>query len=204
MSGPETAGVVTVWPTEALGPPVRAAVIDLCNAANDTDAFHELFELIPSGGTHALVYRDEQLVSHAVVTTRWAQPEGCPILRTGYLDAVATLPAEQGRGHASAALRRLAVALQAWQIGCLQTDVSGFYQRLGWELWRGPLAGRGEDGPIPTPDQTGVMILRVPSTPRCSTSTGCSPSSVSRTASGSDLVRQGIDSAVDNTPVLGA
>jgi len=165
MPGSETAGVVTVLPTDALGASVRAAVIAVCNAANGTDAFHELFDLIPSGGTHALVYRGEDLVSHAVITTRWAQPEGQPILRTGYFDAVATLPAEQGRGHASAALRRLAVALEAWQIGCLQTDVVGFYERLGWERWQGPLAGRGDDGLIPTPDQTGVMIRRVPSTP---------------------------------------
>jgi aminoglycoside 2'-N-acetyltransferase I len=47
----------------------------------------------------------------------------------------------------------------------LQTDRVGFYERLGWELWQGPLAGRGEDGLIPTPDQQGVMVLRLPRTP---------------------------------------
>jgi aminoglycoside 2'-N-acetyltransferase I len=52
-----------------------------------------------------------------------------------------------------------------YDIGCLQTDIPGFYERLDWELWRGPLAGRGVDGLIPTPEQTGVMVLRLPTTP---------------------------------------
>ena len=52
-----------------------------------------------------------------------------------------------------------------YEIGCLQTDKPGFYDRLGWELWRGPLAGRGTDGLVPTPDQRGVMVLPLLSTP---------------------------------------
>ena len=62
-------------------------------------------------------------------------------------------------------MRRLAAEIDNYEIGCLQTDKPGFYERLGWELWRGPLAGRGDDGLIPTPDQRGVMILRLRQTP---------------------------------------
>jgi hypothetical protein len=36
---------------------------------------------------------------------------------------------------------------------------------LGWELWRGPLVGRNESQLLPTPDQTGIMILRLARTP---------------------------------------
>jgi hypothetical protein len=32
-------------------------------------------------------------------------------------------------------------------------------------VWRGPLAGRLEEGLVPTPEQRGVMVLRLPSTP---------------------------------------
>jgi len=32
-------------------------------------------------------------------------------------------------------------------------------------LWRGQLAGRGEDGLVFTPDQQGVMVLRLAHTP---------------------------------------
>jgi hypothetical protein len=52
-----------------------------------------------------------------------------------------------------------------YELGCLQTDQTSFYAHLGWEEWRGPLAGRCDDGLIPTPDQRGVMVLRFPNTP---------------------------------------
>jgi GNAT superfamily N-acetyltransferase len=162
---PSATRTVTVLPTEALTPALRRGVIDLCNAANDTDLFHELFVHIPSGGRHVLVHEGDRLVSHSVATMRHAQPEGHPVLDTAYLDAVATLPEAQHRGHGSAAVGRLAREITDYEIGCLQTDVGAFYEQLGWELWRGPLAGRGDDGLIPTPDQTGVMVLRLPRTP---------------------------------------
>jgi aminoglycoside 2'-N-acetyltransferase I len=88
-----------------------------------------------------------------------------PLLKTAYVDAVATLPAVQGQGYGSALLRHLAQNIGDCEIACLQTDIPAFYQRLGWELWRGPLAGRGEAGLVPTPTQTGVMILRLHRTP---------------------------------------
>ena len=31
--------------------------------------------------------------------------------------------------------------------------------------WRGPLAGRSEQGLVPTPEQTGIMVLRLSQTP---------------------------------------
>jgi aminoglycoside 2'-N-acetyltransferase I len=157
--------VVTVRPTEELSSGDRSAVIDLCNAANDTEAFWQLFGFVPSGGLHVLVHCDGELVSHAAATTRWVQPGVHPVLRTAYVDAVATRPEHQGRSYSSMALRRLAAAIVDADIGCLQTDIAPFYERLGWEVWRGPLAGRGRAGVIPTPQQTGVMILRLPTTP---------------------------------------
>ena len=88
------------------------------------------------------------------------------LLRTAYVDAVATLPAYQGQGYGSALLRRLArEAAGEWEIACLETERASFYERLGWEVWRGPLAGRSDGGLVPTPEQTGIMILRLPRTP---------------------------------------
>ena len=71
-------------------------------------------------------------------------------------------------------MTRLAESIDDYEIGCLQTDRTGFYARLGWELWRGPLAGRGDDGLIPTPDQRGVMVLRLAPTPPLDLDTGLS------------------------------
>jgi aminoglycoside 2'-N-acetyltransferase I len=161
-------GVVTVeaLDTEELTDAHRASIIELCIAAHNNEDFKNLFKFIPSGGRHFLAYRGPELVSHAVVTTRWLQPEGHDVLRTAFVDAVATLPDHQGRGVGSETMRRLGTGVDDYEIGCLQTDIPEFYARLGWELWRGPLAGRTEHGTIPTPEQRGVMVLLLPNTPR--------------------------------------
>ena len=52
-----------------------------------------------------------------------------------------------------------------YDIACLETELAGFYERLGWFEWQGPLAGRSDEGLIPTPGQRGVMILRLLRTP---------------------------------------
>lgn len=144
----------------------RANIIALCIAAHQNEDFRNLFAYFPNGGLHLLGYEGAELVGHAVVTTRWLQPAGLPPLKTGYVDAVSTAPARQGQGIGSAVMRGLAVAIaDEYEIACLETDREGFYARLGWETWRGPLAGRSADGLVPTPDQRGVMILRLPRTP---------------------------------------
>ena len=157
---------VTFVRTEDLNAAERASIVDLCIAAHQEEDFKNLFKYVLSGGWHFLAYRGEQLVSHALVTTRWLQPEGQPELKTAYIDAVATLPAVQGQGYASALLRQMAKDIDSeYVIACLETERITFYERLGWEVWRGPLAGRGKDGLIHTPDQTGIMILRLSQTP---------------------------------------
>jgi aminoglycoside 2'-N-acetyltransferase I len=161
----ENSSVVEMLTTEELTAAQRSAVIDVCIAAHENDDFRNLFIYIPSGGRHFLGYRGRELVSHAVATTRWVQPDAHRVLRTAYVDAVSTLPAYQRLGHASAVMDRLAAAIHDYEIGCLQTDRPEFYERLAWEVWRGPLAGRSEHGLIPTPQQRGVMVLRLPRTP---------------------------------------
>ncbi len=152
--------------TEELDSTARNDIIDLCVAAHQEEDFRNLFAYVPAGGLHVLAFAAEQLVSHAMVTTRWLQPEGHPILRTAYIDAVATLPAFQGQGHGSALMQSLASRIDGeYVIGCLETDRVGFYERLGWKLWRGPLAGRSEQGLIPTPEQKGIMVLSLSQTP---------------------------------------
>lgn len=162
MSGSETISVVR---TEDLSVDIRAMVVQVCVAAFGSDDFRQMFAHIPSGGRHFLAWRDERVVCHAVVTTRWLQPEGFPALKTAYVDAVATLPACQGQGVGSAVMRRLAQNVSDYDIAGLKTASPGFYARLGWESWRGPLAGRRSDGLVPTPKQQGVMMLRLPQTP---------------------------------------
>lgn len=151
--------------TEELNAATRASIIDLCIRAHQAEDFQHLFTYIPSGGIHFLAYRAQEIVSHAVVTTRWLQPEGQPLLKTAYVDAVATLPAYQGQGIGSALMRNLALGIVDYKIGCLETDRVSFYAHVGWETWRGPLFGRKGTELLPTPEQKGIMILRLVCTP---------------------------------------
>jgi hypothetical protein len=153
--------------TEDIDTETRQAIVDLCNAAHETDAFNRLFKyFIPSGGRHFLGRIDGRIVSHAVVTTRGVQSPPGPVLRTAFVDAVSTLPAFQHRGASTAVMSRLGKEIDDYEIGCLQTDLVGFYEQTGWEPWRGALGGREEDGSVTlTPEQRGVMVLRLPSTP---------------------------------------
>ena len=158
--------IITSTQTEDLSDATRAAIIQVCVAAHQEEDFKNLFSYVPAGGWHFLAYHDKQLVSHALVTTRWLQPECQPLLKTAYIDAVATLPAYQGLGYGSALMRQLASDIdREYVIACLETDRETFYERLGWQTWRGPLAGRSEQGLIPTPDQCGVMVLQLSQTP---------------------------------------
>ena len=150
--------------TRQIDAAMRAAIVELCTAAYQTD-FSRFFFYLPTDGLHFIAYRDDQIVSHAVVTTRWLQPERLPILRTAYVDAVATLPAYQRRGYGSAVLRELASNVTDYDVACLATDCVTFFERLGWQRWRGPRAGRSSGEIIPTSDQSNIMILRLANTP---------------------------------------
>ena len=111
-----------------------------------------------------LAQEGRELVGHASWVTRPLQPEGLPPLPTAYVEAVATLPWRQGGGVGSAVMRRVAEEIVGYELGALSPARPGFYERLGWERWRGPTAIRLGDGLIPTPGEE-VMVLRLPLTP---------------------------------------
>jgi aminoglycoside 2'-N-acetyltransferase I len=151
--------------TRELDAATREAVVRLCIDAHQEEDFRNLFSYLPPDGLHALASLGDELVGHAVATTRWLQTQDLPLLRTAYVDAVSTAPERQRRGVGRAVMRCLALAVVDYDIACLSTERITFYERLGWVKWRGPLAGRSDDGLIPTPEEQGVMILRLPRTP---------------------------------------
>ncbi len=161
-------GVPQLWvkTTRELNTAERREVVDLCTSAFN-HSFENLFDLIGEGSDtwHVLLRLDGKLVSHAVWSPRLLQPEGLAPLRTAYVDAVATDPALQGQGLGSLTMQRLAEEIGIYQLGGLSTDRPTFYERLGWERWRGPLAMRSPEGQlVPTPGET-VLILRTSNTP---------------------------------------
>ena len=140
----------------------RAAVIDLCSRAFQMD-FASLFNTFKEP-THVLAKLDSMLVSHALWVTRWLQAGNGPLLRTAFVEAVATDPANQQRGFATRVMQTLQAAITDYDLAGLSTGSPGFYARLGWRIWRGPLFVRTEVGLLETPNDS-VMILSLPRTP---------------------------------------
>ncbi len=162
---PMTIILFSVLDAKSLDASQRAEIIRLCSAAYAED-FTPFLELLLPTSVHVLARLDGELVSHAAWVTRWLQPHGRATLRTAYVEAVATAPAHQGRGFGSAVMRKVAELIDdyGYDIGGLSPANVGFYERLGWELWQGPLFIRTEHGLLPTPDEQ-VMILRLARTP---------------------------------------
>ena len=157
-----TSPQIDLLPADALTVADRAAIIALCEAAFAED-FSQLFDLL--GGTrHVLVRLDDRLVSHACWVDRQLQVVDGPIMHTAYVEAVAVAPDRQRQGWGTLALRRVAEAIAAYELGGLATGSPGFYARLGWEQWRGPTAIRTATTLLPTPGEQ-PMILRTAHTP---------------------------------------
>lgn len=159
---------LSVIPTGRLAPETRDVIVAMCTRAFDQD-FGNLFDFV-TDSLHVLAYAEGALIGHACWATRRLQPEGRTALHAAYVDAVATDPAYQGRGVGSAVIRRVIGEIRPYDLGGLSTRRVSFYARLGWERWRGPTAMRTDDGLVPTPDDT-VMVLRTPTTPALDTAT---------------------------------
>jgi hypothetical protein len=89
-----------------------------------------------------------------------------PLLRTAYVELVATHPGAQRRGHATRLMREMQAQLDEYDFAALSPSDEAFvlYERLGWEWWRGPLVVRDAHGLVPSPDEV-LMVLRLPRTP---------------------------------------
>lgn len=147
----------------ALTPALRQEIIALCNHAYEED-LTELFATF-TNATHVLGYVENELVSHALWVTRQLQVGTGPLLRTAYVELVATEPKYQKRGFATAVMKRIVEAVQDYALAALSPFSVEYYARLGWELWRGPLSIRTAEGWLASPSDETVMIYRLPQTP---------------------------------------
>jgi GNAT superfamily N-acetyltransferase len=113
-----------------------AEIHALCNrayAVYDVD-LEPLFQTF-TDTTHVIGWRGSAMVSHAMWVTRWLQPGDQPPLRTAYVEMVATEPEFQGRGFATAVMRRLASAIHDFELGGLSPAEPMLYTKLGWVFW---------------------------------------------------------------------
>ena len=157
---------ISIVSGDLLGPR-REEVFALCERAylQDLRAIPGSFD----NPQHVLGIDAGAVVSHALWITRWLAPGNSAPLRTAYVEWVATDPAHQRRGHASAVMQTLIGAMSDFQLAALSTSDQGesLYRRLGWERWRGPLFIRTAQGLLETLDEM-VMIHRLPTTPALS------------------------------------
>lgn len=112
------------------------------------------------GGAHVLAYDGADLVAHAAVVPRrlWV---GTRPVTAGYVEGVAVRPDHQGRGIGTLVMGSVADLVAAYGLGVLSTGRTAFYERLGWERWRGATYVRSGDEVVRTADEDdGIMVLR--------------------------------------------
>lgn len=151
---------VRVRPTAALDAAELRAIRRLLDDAfggdfTDDDWDHTV------GGRHVTVHVDGLLACHAAVVARTIDVAGRR-LRAGYVEGVATAPGSRRRGLGSLAMGRVAdLVRHDFEVGVLSTWSQPFYERLGWERWRGPTSVWRAGGRERSPDDDGaIMVLR--------------------------------------------
>jgi aminoglycoside 2'-N-acetyltransferase I len=144
---------LTVREVESLRALFAAAWPEPEDRFSDEDWHHAL------GGIHVLAEVAGRIVSHAAVVER-VLTVGGRAMRAGYVEAVATWPDRQRRGHGSAVMREIDSVIETdFELGLLGTGEHGFYERLGWLRWRGPSSVALPDGSVqPTPDDDGYLM----------------------------------------------
>ena len=155
---------VDVARTAELDAATMAELDRLCTAAFD-EPWDGYWERI-GPAVHVLVRDGGTLVAHACYVER-DLVAGTLDLRAAYVEAVAVDPQRQGSGLGSVAMRRLGeLIVDGYPLGALATGSNAFYERLGWETWRGEIWLGEHGGRRRMPEQEGdIMILRTPTTP---------------------------------------
>ncbi|QNN53698.1 GNAT family N-acetyltransferase [Nocardioides mesophilus] len=140
----------------------RVALRDLWRRAfdgrfSDDDADHAY------GGVHVLARDGDRLVGHASAVPRRIRFGDQAWRGVGYVEAVATDPDRQGEGIGRATMQTLQAEIaERWPAALLSTGrATGFYERLGWERWRGVSYTQTATGAFPDGEHGGLMVLRL-------------------------------------------
>ncbi len=153
---PELRSIPTSEASEELLAQIRALMDDAFGSEfTEEDWDHT------TGGVHFFVQEEGDVVAHASVIERTIEIDGRPF-HTGYVEGVATAPATQGRGFGSMAMEAAANFIRSgYELGALGTGRHSFYERLGWERWRGATyVRRGAEMVRSEEEDDGVMVLR--------------------------------------------
>jgi aminoglycoside 2'-N-acetyltransferase I len=148
---------IQVLHTADLGAGERAALRALLDASfeefTDDDWDHAL------GGLHAIARDGGEVLGHAAVVQRQLL-HGERILRTGYVEGVAVRADRRRQGHGDALMAAVERVIRAaYHLGALAASDEGaaLYGSRGWLRWSGPIARLTPAGPVPTPDDDGLV-----------------------------------------------
>lgn len=158
---------IQVVPGQQISDSLRREIISLCNRAYGEN-LTSLFETF-ADPTHILGSYDGQLVSHALWITRYLQTETNSMMRTAYIELVATDINYRKHGFAATIMKYLIGEIQDYDLAALSPFSVEYYAQLGWELWRGPLFIRANENLLACPDDETVMIFRLFKTPKLDT-----------------------------------
>jgi aminoglycoside 2'-N-acetyltransferase I len=145
--------------TEELDDATPSALRDLLDRAFEGRISEEDWEHA-LGGVHFLLLDDDgSLISHASVVARHLETRE-RMWRTGFVEAVATRPDVQERGHGTTVMRAVnAHIAESYELGALSTGENAFYERLGWQTWRGDVGVRTERGAELMPSEKGCAMV---------------------------------------------
>ena len=145
--------------TDELDPPTLSALRELFEDAFDNDFGDENWDHA-LGGVHFILEDGGSILAHASVVPRELATRE-RLWRTGFVEAVAARPDVQRSGYGTTVMRAAGEHIQkAYELGSLSTGENAFYERLGWQTWRGDTGVRTEQGTDMTPWEKGcVMVL---------------------------------------------
>ena len=157
-----------VLASEDVGPELFAELTALCEAAFE-EPFGTVWDRV-GPGIHVVASTAGRVTAHAMIIDRriYLGHEPDQALDVGYVENVASWPKLQGAGHGTAVMREIGRLIgQEYALGALATGSNGFYERLGWQTWRGPTYVRMLDGQrVRSANEDGdVMVLRTPRSP---------------------------------------
>jgi aminoglycoside 2'-N-acetyltransferase I len=137
-------------------------IVALCSEVFETDYSLFLNDFVDA--THVIGRLADEVVSHALWLPRRLLVGGQDIVESAYVEGVATWPRFEGRGFASALMRRLHGEITSFNLGALSTGIPGWYERLGWRAWLGPKYIRRGQMLTETPDEH-VMVYEIAGKP---------------------------------------
>jgi aminoglycoside 2'-N-acetyltransferase I len=157
---------IRVVPSAKLTSAEWSELTDLCVAAFD-EPWGDYWESI-GPGVHVLAEEPGTgIVAHAAIVDRLLYP-GDGVLRAGYVEAVAVLPARQRQRHGTVVMEVIdRMVDEGYELGALGTGSHAFYARLGWVVWQGPTWIRERHGRMvrSTDEDGNIMVRRTPATP---------------------------------------